>query len=94
MAKYKIVFQKRFKKDLRLCIKRGLEKEKLKEVVFLLSEGKTLPKKYKDHSLIGSLRKYRECHITPDWLLIYEKEQYIKIISLVRTGTHADLFKK
>ena len=85
-------FTGQFKKDYKLAVKRGCDPQKLSAVVELLCEEKTLPPVYRDHALTNS-RKYkdmRECHIQPDWLLIYyqtDTELY-----LYRTGTHADLF--
>ena len=67
--------------------------EELRAVTDLLQEGKTLPEKYRDHSLSGNYKGYRECHINPDWLLIYKRKEAIMVVSLYRTGTHSDLFK-
>ena len=92
MSKYEIRTTNKFEKDVKLAIKRGLYLEKLLEVVKLLSEGNSLPEHYRDHILKGDYKGYRECHIEPDWLLIYSKQETIKIISLERTGTHSDLF--
>ena len=58
----------------------------------MLAKGETLPESYKDHKLIGNYAGKRELHISPDWLLIYDKKDIIKLITLVRTGTHSDLF--
>ncbi len=82
-----------FKKDLKLCKKRGLNIDLLTEVLKLLEEGKSLPEQYHDHPLSGSFTGCRECHIQPDWLLIYEISDIDLIIYLTRTGTHSDLFK-
>ncbi len=82
-----------FKKDLKLCKKRGLNIDLLTEVLKLLEEGKNPPEKYNDHPLSGSFTGCRECHIQPDWLLIYEISGNDMIIYLTRTGTHSDLFK-
>lgn len=89
---YKIVATGRFKKDLKLANKRGYNLSLLSEVVDMLASGEPLPLKYKDHSLIGDYAGCRECHITPDWLLIYEIEEEEIILYLTRTGTHSDLF--
>lgn len=89
---YKIVATGRFKKDLKLANKRGYNLSLLSEVVDMLALGEPLPLKYKDHSLIGDYAGCRECHITPDWLLIYEIEEEEIILYLTRTGTHSDLF--
>ncbi|NLJ83079.1 MAG: type II toxin-antitoxin system YafQ family toxin [Bacteroidales bacterium] len=87
-----IVYTKQFDKDLARIKKRKLPKSELDTVVKLLSENKQLPQKYKDHSLKGKYVGYRECHIQPDWLLIYKKNKKNLILLLLRTGTHSDLF--
>lgn len=92
MSKYKILSTTKFKKDVKLAKIRGYNLELLKVVVIQLSEGKILDSKYKDHSLKGKLSTCRECHITPDWLLIYEITKDELILYLTRTGTHNDLF--
>lgn len=93
MKKYDIKTTKKFEKDLKLAVKRGLDVEKLLSIVFLLSEGEPLPDRCRDHILKGNYKGYHECHIEPNWLLIYDKQETIKIISLERTGTHSDLFR-
>lgn len=92
MSKYQIVPTSKFKKDLKTVIRRGYNVELLGTVVDLLAAGKVLPEKYRDHSLIGNYKGCRECHITPDWLLIYEVSDGELILYLTRTGTHSDLF--
>ena len=89
---YRIVTTNRFEKDLLLAKKRNLPVNELMAVVELLSEGKPLPAKYKDHMLKGVYTGLRECHLKPDWLLIYHIEKEIELLSLLRTGTHSDLF--
>ena len=79
-----------FRRDVKLTQKRGNNMAKLREVVLLLIEGSPLPQRYKDHSLRGDWKHFRECHIEPDWLLIYKIDG--DDLYLVRTGTHADLF--
>jgi len=64
----------------------------LRDVVNLLAAGDSLPEKYKDHQLAGNWNGHRECHITPDWLLIYKIDSDILVLTLTRTGTHSDLF--
>jgi len=82
----------RFNKDIKLAKKRGLKMELLDKVVTtLVVEGK-LPTKYKPHVLRGNHSGFWECHIQPDWLLIWEQNETIKLITLIRTGTHSDLF--
>ena len=90
--KYGIVLTSMFKKDLKLAKKRGYDLSLLNRVVDMLAMGQPLAEKYKDHSLIGNYKGCRECHITPDWLLIYEVSDKELILYLTRTGTHSDLF--
>lgn len=92
MSKYKIVQSGHFKKDLKVAIKRGYNMSLLEVVVDTLAAGEQLQPKYKDHSLSGNYQGCRECHITPDWLLVYEIENNELILYLTRTGTHSDLF--
>ncbi|WP_249029989.1 type II toxin-antitoxin system YafQ family toxin [Tannockella kyphosi] len=92
MSKYNLVQTTKFKKDLKLAKKRGYNISLLAEVVDLLASGQSLPEKYKDHILIGNYVGCRECHITPDWLLVYEISNEEVILYLTRTGTHSDLF--
>ena len=81
-----------FNKDIKLAKKRGLNMKLLDKVVTtLVIEGK-LPSKYKSHVLKGNYTGFWECHIQPDWLLVWEQNETIKLISLIRTGTHSDLF--
>ncbi len=92
--KYEIISTKRFRKDLKKAIRRNLNIPLLDTVVEHLANGHTLETKHRDHELEGDWLGFRECHITPDWLLIYRIEVNILILTLSRTGTHADLFKK
>lgn len=87
-----IVPSNRFKKDLKLAIKRGYRIELLEEVVNQIAAGKILDEKYRDHLLTGDYGGFRECHITPDWLLVYQVRKNELILFLSRTGTHSDLF--
>jgi len=82
-----------FKKDLKKIIKQGKNLSLLEEIVNLLCVGKSLPEKNNDHSLVGDWRGYNECHINPDWLLIYKVEEEINLLRLMRTGSHSELFK-
>lgn len=82
----------RFKKDLKLIKKRKYNIDKLKEVILTLREQKPLPEKHKDHALSGDYSNYRECHIEPDWLLVYKIAGDKLTLVLSRTGTHSDLF--
>lgn len=92
--KYKIQYSTKFKKDLKLAKKRGLNLDELKFVIDELAKGNKLDDKYKDHDLHGDWEGYRECHIEPDWLLIYQLYDEEVVLYLVRTGTHSDLFNK
>lgn len=89
-----IFFTTQYKKDLKLALKRNLPEEKLNEVIKMLAQDIQLPEVNMDHSLKGNYKGCRECHIQPDWLLIYSKEDRINLLSLIRTGTHSDLFDK
>ena len=80
------------KKDYRRAVRRGYDIHLLEKVIRLLAEQKSLPQKYKDHDLLGDYTGYRECHITPDWLLIYRIDREGLTLVLTRTGTHSDLF--
>lgn len=90
--KYKLVLTSIFKKDLKTVKKRGYDLQLLSDIVDTLALGLPLDEKYKDHKLIGNYQGCRECHITPDWLLIYEITEEELILYLTRTGTHSDLF--
>lgn len=92
--KYGLVLSGRFKKSLKVAKKRGLDISILNSIVDNLLEGIPLDEKYKDHPLKGNWNGFRECHIQPDWLLIYLVEDNILTLTLVDTGTHADLYKK
>ena len=82
----------RFQKDVKKAQKRGLDMELLTSVIKKLAAGEELPARNRDHALIGDYAGCRECHIQPDWLLIYEVEQAALFLYLIRTGTHSDLF--
>ena len=82
----------RFKRDLRILAKRGLDLGLLNDVVDQLANGLSLDKKYKDHPLSGEYAGFRECHIQPDWLLIYRIDEGYLFLFLSRTGSHSDLF--
>lgn len=87
-----IVAANQFKKDLKLAKKRGLNLAHLSEVVNTLASEEPLAPKHRDHSLTGNYLGFRECHIEPDWLLVYRIEAAELELFLFRTGTHADLF--
>ena len=88
-----IVRSNRFLKDLRLAKKRGLDLSLLEEVVIKLANQETLEPKYHDHALTGGYSDFRECHVKPDWLLIYCVDDEELELFLFRTGSHADLFE-
>lgn len=90
---YNIKPTSQFKKDLKTIQRRGYNLSLLTDVIQMLAEGKKLPDKNRDHSLSGVFCGCRECHILPDWLLIYELSDNDLILYLTRTGTHSDLFK-
>ena len=82
----------KFRKSLKLAKKRGLDLKLLDKVITMLQNDISLEEKYHDHELKGKYLGFRECHIQPDWLLIYLKESNVLTLTLVDTGTHADLF--
>ena len=93
-TKYIVKPTTQFKKDFKLAMKRSMKIEVLEEVIAMLAMGETLPDKHKDHALTGNWVGHRECHILPDWLLIYRIEDEVLVLTLARTGTHSDLFGK
>ena len=93
--KYKVKYTSQFKKELKAAVKRGYDPNEIHYVIDLIADGtnsEVLCSQYKDHSLKGKWQGYRECHIRPDWLLIYELVEDVLVLSLARTGTHSDLF--
>ena len=90
--KYRIEYSTTFKRSYKLAKKRGLPMNELNDVVRTLAEGHKLADKFRDHQLTGRYKECRECHIRPDWLLIYRIQERLEILNLVDTGTHADLF--
>ena len=94
MNKYELHITNGFKRDYKKIVKRGYDVSLLENVVDTLLTGEPLPEKNKDHALSGNWKGYRECHIQPDWLLIYEIIDNRLILSLTATGTHSDLFDK
>ena len=93
MAKYTLDLTNAYLHDLKLARKRGLDEASLNEVINKLLDDIPLPPNNRNHQLVGDYKGCWECHINPDWLLIYSKDKQIKIITLKRTGTHSDLFK-
>lgn len=90
---YEVKFTTTFKKSYKLMKKRGLDISLLDDVVDKLRQGITLEEKFRDHALSGNYEGFRECHIKPDWLLIYLLENDILTLTLIDTGSHSDLFK-
>ena len=85
---------RQFRKDYKRVKKRGYDISLLENVIQTLLEEKTLSEKYRDHTLVGNYAGFRECHILPDWLLIYAVKQDTLVLTTSRTGTHSDLFGK
>lgn len=94
MAKFSLHYTNTYLKDLKLARRRRLDEDRLNEVIKMLLSGEPLPANLHNHLLTGDYKGYWECHINPDWLLLYEKDTEIRIISLYRTGTHVDIFSK
>lgn len=90
----KLDLSSQFKKDLKKIKRQRKDKEKLNVVVSILQNEQPLPTKYRDHELIGNWKGYRECHVAPDWLLIYRVfNGSVRLLRLARTGSHIELFK-
>lgn len=89
-----IVWTNQFKKDYKLAMKRHMAIELLDDIIRKLAHEEPLPDKHKDHALTGNWAGHRECHIQPDWLLIYRVEDDLLVLTLSRTGSHSDLFGK
>ncbi len=87
-----VIRSPRFRKELKRAERRGLNPLEVEAVIDLLRTGNPLPPKYRDHFLHGEYEGFRECHINPDWLLVYRKDNNRLILFLARTGTHSDLF--
>jgi mRNA interferase YafQ len=87
-----VVWTTQFKKDYKIALKRGLDITLLDDCIRLLAAGQQLPARLRDHSLTGQWKGYRECHIQPDWLLVYRIVVNDLVLVLTRTGTHSDLF--
>ena len=89
---YTVRISNRFKKQFRLCMKRGLDMELINEAMRLLAANGSLPAKYRPHKLSGKLQGVWECHIEPDWLMIWEQSDTQLTLLFLQTGTHSDLF--
>ena len=93
-TRFEVKLTTQFKKDFRQAMKRGLKIKLLEDVIAKLAMGEALPESNRDHALTGDWKEFRECHILPDWLLIYRIENDVLVLTLTRTGTHSDLFGK
>jgi len=89
---YSVDYTNRFKKDLKRCFKRGLDISKIQQVVKLLELNGELPTEYKPHKLVGNRNGQWECHIQPDWLMVWEQNDKQLTLLFLQTGTHSDLF--
>lgn len=92
MIRYQVVPSTQFKRDLKLAQRRGLDIPRLTAVIKTLAAGEALDPQYRDHPLSGEYARCRECHIAPDWLLVYRYREEELLLYLVRTGSHSDLF--
>jgi len=90
---YQVIASNQFGRDYKKCLKKHLSVELLDTIILAISENKTLAAKYKIHKLAGEYKNCWECHIQPDWLLIWKVDEKNQTIQLVRTGTHSDLFE-
>ena len=90
--KYEVKFTNQFKRDLKLAKKQGKDINRLFDVISTLAEGKKLDSKYRDHNLSGDYIGCRECHVEPDWLLVYEVMDHVLVLMIYRVGTHSELF--
>ena len=86
-----VAFTSQFKKDMKRKRKQGAELAKIDEVITMLRSGESLPERNRDHALSGTYRGHRECHIEPDWLLIYRIDSNLLVLTAVRTGSHSEL---
>ena len=89
---YSVEYTKRFEKDVKRCVKRGLNIAKLQAAANLLAETGTLPVQYRPHKLTGNYADCWECHIEPDWLLVWEQDDFRLTLLFLHTGTHSDIF--
>ena len=93
MSTLEISLTSAFKRDYKLMKKKGMDISLLTEVITMLASGEPLPARYRDHERIGRWVGFRECHIQPNWLLVYRIENNLLVLTLSRTGTHSDLFR-
>ena len=90
--KYEIVFTSRFRKDVKLAKKQHKDLDAMYQIIEKLANGERLDEKFRDHDLSGNYAGCRECHIEPDWIMIYEIIENVLVLSLIRIGSHSDLF--
>ena len=91
-SKYTVKVTNKFKKDYKLALKRNLPVKLLEDIVQKLANAEPLPPENRDHQLSGNWANFRECHILPDWLLVYQIYDDVLVLSLARTGSHSDIF--
>ena len=89
---YETRLSTKFRRDIRRCKRQRKEMQLFKDIDALLTSGKPLPNKNRDHNLTGNWNGHRECHLEPDWLLIYRVDEVEKVIEYARTGSHSELF--
>ena len=92
MTKFALHYTTLFKKQRKLLIKRGYDITLLDDVIVMLANGRSLPEKYRDHALSGNRKGQRDCHIRPDWLLVWQQNDKELVLLFTNTGTHSDLF--
>ncbi|MBR0167767.1 MAG: type II toxin-antitoxin system YafQ family toxin [Synergistaceae bacterium] len=89
---YSVRTSKRYRRELKTVLSRGKDESKLEEVIDILASGESLSPRYADHPLSGKWKGYRECHIEPNWLLVYSIHDDVLVLALMSTGTHSDIF--
>ncbi len=92
--KYKLIYTGEFKRNVKKCVKRGYDLTLLQNVISILQMKGELPKEYSPHKLMGNYKGYWECHVMPDWLLLWKQNDKELILTLYKTGTHSDIFQK
>lgn len=92
IQKYTVRTSKRYRRELKIVLSRGKDESKLEKVIEILAAGENLPARCVDHPLSGKWKGYRECHIEPNWLLVYRIHDDILVLALMSTGTHSDIF--
>jgi mRNA interferase YafQ len=93
MAKYRVAYTNVFKRQRKALIARGYDISLLDDTIKMLANGEALPERFRDHALQGERKGYRDCHVRPDWVLIYRIDNDVLTLLLSETGTHADLFE-